>query len=303
MTTAVETFDCQFAALVGPRPLSWQRRLFERFIRGDLPSALDLPTGLGKTSVIAIWLIGRAHGAQLPRRLIYVVDRRAVVDQATAEAEILRENLGKMPDLKASLGLADRSLPISTLRGQFVDNRDWLMEPAVSAIVVGTVDMIGSRLLFTGYGVSPKMRPYHAGLLGADALVVLDEAHLVPPFEMLLESIESGLRADPAASSRSGTFAQFGARSVEDRGFIPKFHLLSLSATGRERQGEVFNLIESDLDDPVVAQRLNQANQTGEVLPGSESVKGNGGEGLGVKRWRATLDRLLQQPQDCAGCL
>ena len=79
-------FDRQFAALSGFKPLSWQRRLFERLVKGDLPSALDLPTGLGKTSVMSIWLIARAHGARLPRRLVYVVDRRAVVDQATDEA-------------------------------------------------------------------------------------------------------------------------------------------------------------------------------------------------------------------------
>jgi hypothetical protein len=42
---------------------------------------------------MAIWLIARAHGAKLPIRLIYVVDRRAVVDQATDEAEKLRKAL------------------------------------------------------------------------------------------------------------------------------------------------------------------------------------------------------------------
>jgi CRISPR-associated endonuclease/helicase Cas3 len=166
--------------------------LFGCLAAGNLPAALDLPTGLGKTAVMAIWLIARAHGARLPRRLIYVVDRRAVVDQATTEAQKLRESLDQRPHLKAALGLGDRSLPISTLRGQFVDNREWLADPATSAIIVGTVDMIGSRLLFSGYGVSPKMRSYHAGLMGADALVVLDEAHLVPPFEKLLEAIEAG---------------------------------------------------------------------------------------------------------------
>lgn len=34
---------------------TWQRDLPERFQRGDIPRALDLPTGLGKTSVIALW--------------------------------------------------------------------------------------------------------------------------------------------------------------------------------------------------------------------------------------------------------
>ena len=42
---------------------------------------------------MAIWLIARAHGADLPRRLVYVVDRRAVVNQATEEAEKLRNAL------------------------------------------------------------------------------------------------------------------------------------------------------------------------------------------------------------------
>ena len=61
--------------------------------------SVDVPTGLGKTSVMALWLIALAEGAELPRRLVYVVDRRAVVDQATRFAEQLRRN---MPDALAS---------------------------------------------------------------------------------------------------------------------------------------------------------------------------------------------------------
>src|SRR5690606_30101258 len=160
----------------------WQRRLLRQASGGHLPRALDLSTGLGKTASLAIGLLALATGAKLPRRLVYVVDRRAVVDQATYEAERLRAFVNRHPDLQRALALRpDQELPISTLRGQHVDNREWLEDPSIPAIIVGTVDMIGSRLLFSGYGVSHKMRPFHAGLLGVDTLFLLDEAHLVPP--------------------------------------------------------------------------------------------------------------------------
>src|SRR5262249_46825697 len=113
-----------------------------------------------------------------------------------------------------------RKLPISTLRGQFVDNRDWLADPAGPAIVVGTVDMIGSRLLFQGYGVSRGMRPYQAGLLGVDPLVVLDEAHLVPPFTHLLRTVERD--------------ASLWPKEKGDLALLPRFRLLPLSATQRD---------------------------------------------------------------------
>ncbi|HEY5208484.1 MAG TPA: type I-U CRISPR-associated helicase/endonuclease Cas3 [Stellaceae bacterium] len=246
MTATVDAFDAQFAALTDHPPFCWQQRLFKCLMAGEQPTALDLPTGLGKTSVMAVWLIARAHHADLPRRLVYVVDRRAVVDQATTEAEKFRAALDRpeQAELKAALRLGERSLPISTLRGAFMDNREWLADPSLPAIVVGTVDMIGSRLLFSGYGVSRKMRPYHAGLLGADTLVVLDEAHLVPPFEKLLEAIEGGAKT-------------FGPAAEGDCGIVPAFRLLSLSATGRDRPGEVFSLDEADFKDLIVAQRLD----------------------------------------------
>jgi CRISPR-associated endonuclease/helicase Cas3 len=109
-----------------------------------------------------------------------------------------------LDELKKQLGLNDRrKLSISTLRGAHVDNREWLDDPAAPAIIVGTVDMIGSRLLFEGYGVSRKMRPYQAGLLGVDALIVLDEAHLVPPFAHLLRAIEQENSLQPNDGARS----------------------------------------------------------------------------------------------------
>ena len=87
---------------------------------------------------------------------------------------------------------------VSTLRGKFADNHAWHLDPSRPAIVVGTVDMIGSRMLFAGYGgVGRNWRSLQAGLMLQDTWVVLDEAHLVPPFESLL----SGLERYPTSSS------------------------------------------------------------------------------------------------------
>ena len=235
------------------QPFRWQMRLLDHFMAGDLPSVVDIPTGLGKTAVMALWLMARVAGAKVPRRLVYVVDRRAVVDQATRFAQRFRDNMTST--LAASLGLGEQGLPISTLRGGFADNREWLEDPSKPAIVVGTVDMVGSRLLFEGYGVSRGMRPYYAGFLGADTLVVLDEAHLCPPFEALLQDI---------AAHRDCKFGPTGSEaSLENT--LPPFRLMSLSATGRtpptvstsKSSEAVFRIQEQDLDEPLVGQRVS----------------------------------------------
>jgi len=216
------------AKLLGvPEPFPWQTRLLEHLRRGDLPSGLDIPTGLGKTAAMAIWLVARAFpvaGAALPRRLVYVVDRRAVVDQATEFADRLKTIVDspEQADIARALGLEHTGLPVSTLRGQHADNRAWLARPDLPAIIVGTVDMVGSRLLFSGYGVSRKMRPFHAGLMGHDALFLLDEAHLVPPFERLLWSVTE--ERDQRGLAGDGQELR-----------PPPSRLLALSATQRAR--------------------------------------------------------------------
>ena len=254
-----EGFNRAFEALTGHPPFPWQRRLFdERLSKGVLPPAVDVPTGLGKTAVMALWLLARAAGAPLPRRLVYVVDRRAVVDQATDFAKELRTALKEDERLEAvrrGLGLGDGALAISTLRGRHADNRAWMADPAAPAIVVGTVDMVGSRLLFEGYGVSRRMRPFAAGLLGCDTLVMLDEAHLCGPFARLLEAIEAGQRASSANGKDAGAdvFAGPAARN----GLPPPFRVLPLSATlGLDSEMEPFSLNCRDEANDTVRTRL-----------------------------------------------
>src|SRR3989337_1639074 len=96
-------FNEAFKALTGNTPFPWQQALYERFIadRADnIPASCNIPTGLGKTSVMAIWLIALAnHPDKMPRRLVYVVNRRTVVDQTTNEVEKIRRNLPKLINL------------------------------------------------------------------------------------------------------------------------------------------------------------------------------------------------------------
>jgi CRISPR-associated endonuclease/helicase Cas3 len=218
-------FRSAFKALTTTRPFPWQEDLYLRFFsRGEFPPLCNLPTGLGKTSVIAVWLIALArHPENLPRRLVYVVNRRTVVDQTTSEVEKLRANLQTACLCDSLSGMCalplkddESPLAISTLRGQFADNREWSRDPARPAVIVGTVDMIGSRLLFSGYGVGFKAKPLHAGFLGQDALIIHDEAHLEPAFQKLLKRISE-------EQTQSKDFA--------------KFRVMELTATMRSANG------------------------------------------------------------------
>src|SRR5258708_18588062 len=94
-----------YQALTGSPPFRWQQRLWAEMVAGNLPDALDIPTGLGKTAIIPIWLLAIAAQSPLtlPRRLIYVVNRRTVVDQATDIPEPIRESLPAVCQLKRAL--------------------------------------------------------------------------------------------------------------------------------------------------------------------------------------------------------
>lgn len=251
-------FDAAFQALTDHLPMQWQQRLFTRMTQAQLPTLCDLPTGLGKTSVIPIWLIALASQVGrdkiiLPRRLIYIVNRRTVVDQATDLVEKMRSRLldpskpswsrhtqilGRLADALRSLsaGIDDLPLAVSTLRGELADNEEWKTDPARPAIIIGTIDMVGSKLLFSGYGDGRYHRTHHAGLIGQDSMIVHDEVHLTPAFSDLLRSV---------AESQCHAWEQ---RPVQ---------VLELSATARGKDNDVFTLEPVDEKDKIVQQRLD----------------------------------------------
>jgi CRISPR-associated endonuclease/helicase Cas3 len=178
MAQDAQDFPSWYQHRHGYQPFPWQAALASRIAAEDWPDALTPPTGSGKTAVIDVWLWARLQGLPVPRRLVYVIDRRLVVDGVTEYATTLAASLE-----------ADRQPAVVTLRGGMAFDDGWLSDPLRPAVIISTVDQVGSRLLFSGYGISSKAASIHAGLLGNDALFVIDEVHLVRPLLQTLASV------------------------------------------------------------------------------------------------------------------
>ncbi|MGH8924513.1 MAG: type I-G CRISPR-associated helicase/endonuclease Cas3g [Acidimicrobiia bacterium] len=181
-----------FEAVRGFEPFEWQQDLVDRLAAEQFPELIDVPTGLGKTSVIDAWAFTLAlqdpKARSIPLRVLFVVDRRIIVD-ATYEAaeQLLTALLSPASKLVATVAKRlqsytnDNPIEVRKMRGGSTWDARWLRRPDSPAIVTSTVDQFGSRLLFRGYGVSPGMRPINAALVGTDSWVILDEAHISEP--------------------------------------------------------------------------------------------------------------------------
>ncbi|WP_437610274.1 type I-U CRISPR-associated helicase/endonuclease Cas3 [Sorangium sp. So ce834] len=281
-----DDFAAYFEAIHGAPPFPWQARLLADVAReGRWPTLLDLPTGTGKTAAIDIALFHLALDAAAPpaqrtapRRIVMVVDRRTVVDQAFERAKKIAKTLTGAGDgvlravadrLRALAGLRGDEAPLALaqLRGGMPRDDASARRPDQPLVAVSTVDQVGSRLLFRGYGVSDAMRPIHAGLLGNDALLLLDEVHLSQPFRETLRSL-----------CRYRTWA---SRKLPDR-----WQVVEMSATPGSTSGiagvtsaasddrRVFGLDDDDRRDERLARRL-QAKKPAALA----DVKVSGGEG------------------------
>ncbi|GIW72469.1 MAG: hypothetical protein KatS3mg102_2011 [Planctomycetota bacterium] len=201
-----DDFAAFYRELWGYEPFPWQRRLAAEVLARGWPPALDLPTAAGKTATLDIALFHLAAQAEAgaertaPLRIVYVVDRRLIVDQAFLRARELAQRLaaasgGLLGEVAARLRklsvLGGEPLRVVALRGGMPLEPEWCPDPSQPTVCVSTVDQAGSRLLFRGYGVSPSMLPVHAGLMGADVLFLLDEVHLSQPFAETLDQVRS----------------------------------------------------------------------------------------------------------------
>ena len=268
-------FDRYFEAVHGHQPYRWQSRLTRQVIeQGVWPDVIDLPTGAGKTAVLDTAVFALALRPDIsPRRIVFVIDRRIVVDQVYERAELIRERIrtataGVLADVRDALSTltdAEQPLGVAALRGGIPIDGEWARRPDQPWVMVSTVDQFGSRLLFRGYGVSHRMRPVHSGLAGNDCLVILDEVHLSRAFASTLRD---------AASDGDVPLIRAVNRDLLPR----RFAVVEMSATPQTEDGLWFGLQSGDLEQSPRLRRIAEARKRAKLVeiggprPAHESV-------------------------------
>ena len=261
-------FDDFYHAVNDRPPFPWQARLAAQVNeRAEWPAEIGVPTGLGKTACLDIavwWLASQAHlpaaDRSAPTRIWWVVNRRLLVDEASKHAQRLKrllndldteqrtpaaqETLKRIADRLRSIGGSPEGNPlhVTPMRGGITLNRP--PNPAQPSVVVATIPMYGSRLLFRGYGSSRSMRPIDAALAGTDCLVLVDEAHLARHLRDLIPKLRQCI---PASA----------VNLLPARRSAPQ--VVSLTATGDATGEDRFELDDDDLEHAIVRRRLDAA--------------------------------------------
>lgn len=177
-------FDTCFHSATGNTPYGYQSRL----AGGDSGTTcrsqlINIPTGLGKTAAVVLaWLWNRViqpdatHRKTWPRRLIYCLPMRTLVEQTENEVRKWLEAHDLLWDEKPET--RNGKVCVHILMGG-EESGEWDIYPAENAILIGTQDMLLSRALNRGYGMSRYRWPMHFALLNNDCLWVMDETQLM----------------------------------------------------------------------------------------------------------------------------
>lgn len=246
------TFTEFYRALHQRDPFPWQRALAERVGARGWPDTVDVPTGLGKTTTmtVGVWELARQTHAggirTMPLRVVHIVDRTTLVDQTHADLLTLHAALhdALAADADDPVAVVARTLaeafgtPLVIGHAHGADHDDgWIHAATEPTVVTVTAHQAVSRILFRGFGVSPGMSAVHAGLLGVDSLLLVDEPHL---------------STAALSTLRSATRLQAQACALP----VPQSRVVDMGATVPGGQGEVFRISQDDYNHPVAGARL-----------------------------------------------
>lgn len=183
--TYQEFFRSAYGKLEDPRfqPFDYQCRLASE----AWPDLLGVPTGMGKTAgIVLAWLWKRgwrqderaeSPETETPRRLVYCLPMRVLVEQTYRNIETWLRNL----EIGGQPGRGKVSVHLLMGGSEDVEKATWAAHPEEDMVLIGTQDMLLSRALNRGYGMNRFEWPMHFGLLNQDCLWVMDEIQLMGP--------------------------------------------------------------------------------------------------------------------------
>ena len=160
-----KNFEEFFKKTTGFEPYPYQKR----FAESDIPPVLNIPTGAGKTeaAILGLWLWKRLNGENVPKRLVYCLPMRVLVEQTIARVTKWLENLGMTERISIELIMGGSEDKIQKI------------DPDKECIIIGTQDMLISGALNRSYGNSPSVWPIIFGLLNNDCMWIMDEVQIM----------------------------------------------------------------------------------------------------------------------------
>ena len=214
------------------------------------PELLNIPTGMGKTAAVTLaWVYKRgwrANGQRVvidtgtPRRLIWCLPMRVLVEQTYKNIRDWLNNL----DILGEAGAGKVSIHL--LMGGEPDLKTWAECPEEDMILIGTQDMLLSRALMRGYGMSRYQWPIHFAQLHNDSLWAFDEVQLMGAGIATSAQLEAFRRNfSLAQSSRSiwlsATLKRDWLKTVDLAEQLDTFTTLELSDADRQQVGKRLN--------------------------------------------------------------
>ncbi len=172
-----------------------------------------------------------------PRRLVWCLPMRVLVEQTQNNICYWLRNL----NIRGDSG--EGKVSVHLLMGGESDLKTWAEYPEEDMILIGTQDMLLSRALMRGYGMSRYQWPIHFALLHNDCLWAFDEVQLMGAGLTTSAQLEAFRRKfSLAKSSRSiwlsATLRRDWLKTVDLADQLPDFNALELTDADRTQAAE-----------------------------------------------------------------